>query len=322
MLCVTDTERINQTVHKHTYPMKTTPFINKILPLVLIASIGFTACKDSSQLDKLTDEEIKVIVAVAGETLGDQTEGFMTDVYDVQRNLNYSNLQATSGALSRQVGPNPGNPGTVPAWRRNENNVSRSYNPETGVHTFSYDRTHAMGEFSKSMSANLNYQFLSPTDRFIQFPGRDTVETVRFNGVRSANMTAPGRSSIAERSADWVLSGLSSSNIYTFSGTQSNSGEMTVGNRIRGTMSREFSMRYRFVDVTIQNQLNESDELETLVSGTMTYEIDIKQIVNGEEKVRQETGSVDLTGDGKAVLRIMGLRNTYRINLATGEVQE
>jgi hypothetical protein len=302
--------------------MKTSTFFTRIIPVVLIASIGFTACKDSSQLDSLSDEDISVIVAVAAETLGDQTEGFMTDVYDVQRNLNYSNIQMPSGALGRQVGPNPGNPGNVPAWRRNENNVSRSYNPETGIHTFSYDRTHTMGEFSKSMSANLQYQFLSPTERFIQFPGRDTVETVRFTGVRNMDMAARGRTSSSERTADWVLSGLSTSNVFTFSGTQSNTGEMTVENRLRGNMSREFSIRYRFVDVTIENQLNESDELETLVSGTMTYEIDIKMIVNGEEKVRQETGSVDLTGDGKAVLRIMGLRNTYRINLETGEVQD
>lgn len=302
--------------------MKNPRFFTRILPAVLILTVGFSACKDTSQLDQLTDEEISVIVAVASETLADQTEGFMTDVYDMQRNLNYSNIDLLVGGFARQVGPNPGNPGTIPNWRRNENNVVRSYNPTTGLHTFSYDRTHTAGPFSKSASANLTYQFLSPTARFIQYPGRDTVETVRFRGVRSMSMAGPARTSSNERAAEWVLSGLSTSNVYTFSGTQTNEGEMTMQNRVNGMMSREFRMRYRFVDVTIENRLNESDELETLISGTMTYEIDITQVVNGETKVRQESGTIDLTGDGNAVLRIMGLRKSFNIDLSTGEVEE
>lgn len=294
--------------------MKKYTIISKPL-FVMALAVGLTlsACKESSQIDKVSDEDVEALTLIVSQTLSDQNEGFMTDVYDVQRNLNVGT------ASKAQTGPQ--NRPAERDWRGGESGHERTYNPEDGTHTFSYTRSFTREQFSKSMSATQTYIFYSPDGEFVEFPRQEEVASIRFDGSRNLTMSTRMTSSVSDRSANWFLSGLTTTT-HTLTGTQSNIGQMTVENPRRGTMSRVYSMVYTFADVTIEKDIREEGTLEDNISGTISYEINLKRTVNGEEVVREMSGTIDLAGNGKAILRVKGLSNVYQINLADGTVSE
>lgn len=296
--------------------MKNYTFIKLMFFLALAVSVTLSACKESSQIDKVSDEDIEALTLIVSETLSDKNDGLVTDIYDVQRNLSYGSNTAGKANTSEISSPE----------RREhaggERNMTRGYDPDTGIHSFSYEREFVRGEFYKYMSASMQYIFYAPDESFVQYPGREEVEAIRFTGNRELIINRPMVSSQAQRSANWFLSGLSSGNVHTLSGSQSSSGDITINNPQRGTMSRSYEMNLQFVDVTIEKALRDADIVEDNISGRIQYETIIIRTVNGEEEVREISGTIELTGNGSALLRIMGLNRVYRINLADGAVSE
>jgi hypothetical protein len=87
--------------------------------------------------------------------------------------------------------------------------------------------------------------------------------------------------------------------------------------------SREFSLRLNIVDVTIQKPTDDGEEpLEGRITGTLEYQAEITlTTANGTERTNTYRGTVELEGNGRALLRIMGLRAPFAINLANGDVE-
>ncbi len=296
-------------------PMKNNIFIKNGFAIALMLTVTLNACKESSLESTMSDEDIEVLTAIVAKSVADQNEGFITDVYDVQRGLSFD-----GNTSARKESDN--NIASGPEWRGGESNHSRSYDPETGVHTFEYKRSFVRPAMSKTMTATLKYIFYAPDESFVEFPARQTVESIDFRGMRTLSITTPNVVNNSQSRGTWTLSGLSTGNIHTFQGTQTNSGSMSVRTRERGFANRTYSIEYQFVDVTIEKALRDSDQLEDKISGTVRFKAEIKQTVNGEETVRSAEGTLDLTGNGTALLRITGLRNVYQINLATGDVSQ
>jgi hypothetical protein len=120
-----------------------------------------------------------------------------------------------------------------------------------------------------------------------------------------------------------VLDGLEDgTSVMTLSGTQTHVGTQEVerGDAIR---SRAFSLRLNIVDVSIQKPTDDGDEpLEGRITGTLEYQAEITLVTaNGTERTNTYRGTVDLEGNGRALLRVMGLRAPIAIDLANGDVE-
>jgi hypothetical protein len=285
--------------------------MKRILPFLILA-VGLTACKEAEKTPALTEEDTQIIQTSVAQALADRNDGVITELYDVTNALRFG--APITGSVQNERPPRPG--------QGSERNYSRTYDPATGKHVISYEHSITMPNVSKSMSVYQEYIFTNPDGAFVQFPGRQEVATTAFTGRREGSLTTPHSTSQDTRRAQWTMTGLQrSSSVIVLNGTQSNSGIMTVTLRDGNTASREFSMALTFADVNIDKAFETDSKLEDKVSGTITFEHTMKHTLpTGEIREKTNSGSIELTGDGRALLRIMGIRTLFRINLATGDV--
>jgi len=108
----------------------------------------------------------------------------------------------------------------------------------------------------------------------------------------------------------------------SLSGLQSHNGSMNFENREGMQASRTFAMNFNLVDISIQKPDPEEDRLEYLVTGLIEYDVVITKVRNGEERVQEFSGTIELNGNGFALMRVLGLQRVFRLQLATGELVE
>jgi len=283
--------------------------------ILLFLFVGLVACKEADNTASLSEEDLQVVTLAVSEALADETDGVMTELYDLQNNLAFGRSSNEVGVLhGPQRGPRPG--------QGDPRNQIRTYDPLTGKHVIQFERNFTSRDITKSQSVYLEYIFTNPDGAFVEFPGREEVAQVQFTGTREGSFTGPQRSSTTSRSATWLMQGMeAASTTVRLNGTQENSGTMS-GSTPNGDFSREFTLTLGFADVTLDKSFEADSTLENKVTGTITFNMTMKHTLpNGEIREKTNQGSIDLAGNGKALLRIMGIRTLFAINLATGDVE-
>lgn len=283
--------------------------------ILLFLFVGLIACKEADNSASLSEEDLQVVTLAVSEALADETDGVMTELYDLQNNLAFGRTSSDVGVLhGPQRGPRPG--------QGDPRNQVRTYDPATGKHVIQFERNFTGGGVTKSQNVYLEYIFTNPDGAFVEFPGREEVAQVQFTGTREGSISGPRRSSTTSRSATWLMQGMeTASTTIRLNGTQENSGTMS-GSTPNGDFSREFTLTLGFADVTLDKSFEADSTLENKVTGTITFNMTMKHTLpNGEIREKTNQGSIDLAGNGKALLRIMGIRTLFAINLATGDVE-
>ncbi len=74
--------------------------------------------------------------------------------------------------------------------------------------------------------------------------------------------------------------------------------------------------------MTITQVEGEASDLETQITGTIQYTMTMDRVTNGQEESKQVEGTIELEGNGRALLRFLGLRKIYRVTLADGDVTD
>ncbi len=282
----------------------------------LLLSFGvLAACQDADRTTSLSEQDVQAVQMAVAEALSDQHDGTMTDLYDMQGTL-YAGGAAKAGASVME------GPGQPPVWRGDDHNRSYTYDSTSGTHTYLFQRSHQRVGFSKTLDVRLEYRFTSPGGTFLQFPRRDTVATIEFVGRREGTHTGPVRNAEFLRESEWTLTGLEpASTLIHLTGTQTHTGSMSI-NAPDTSFSRSYRLHMDFTDVTLDKGYRNAETLEGMVSGTIQYEIEmVRTGGDGAAETKTLSGSIDLTGDGRALLRIMGVRQVVRIDLARGTIQ-
>lgn len=279
--------------------------------LSLITLFVFSSCTDSvtnSDVVQASEEDITVLEHVIGDALSDKGEGFLSTIQDLTAQLSQEGMQYRF--RQNQV------------WRGPFNNYNYQYNPENGVHLIQYRRGFTRPNLSQLLQVQLEYVFVDASNGFIEFPGQDAdmIETIAFSGTRSGFTDAPVRRSEFERSANWTVEGFSAANEFmSLNGVQTNSGSMIVRGREDILASRTFNTTFNLLNITIQKPDATEDRLEYLITGEIEYEVIMVMFRNGEEITREFSGTIQLEGDGSALVRILGLNRVIRLNLGSGE---
>lgn len=288
--------------------------LTQSLKLTLLALIGLfliSSCTNSvTHTDDVqaSEEDITVLQNVVGDALSDQGEGFLSTIQDLTAQLHQEGMQYRFR--------------NNPDWRGPLNNYNYVYNPETGVHTIQYRRGFNRPNFSKLLQVRLEYLFLDAANGFIEFPGQDAdlIESISFTGTRNGFTEGPVRRSEFERASSWNLDGFSAANEFmNLSGIQTHNGSMVIRGREGVQASRTFNMTFNLVDITIQKPDANEDRLEYLVTGIIEYDVEMVMFRNGEEVTREFSGTIELDGNGAALMRVLGLQRVIRLQLATGE---
>ena len=304
--------------------MKTLKNLSTVFFLLLfVVTSGCDSLNNEEpEVASITEADLEAASSIMAESLSDQNEGMMANLNDMTANIGVQNLSYERRRFSQNSDLRP--------CRGANLEYERNYDDSTGVHSIDYSRTHEGPNCEKSVEVNLNYTFTDGDGAFIATPVRsaDTISEIAFEGTRmgSAMYTSrqgKERTRSFEQKGEWNLSGLLT-NIATLNGTQSSAGEYTSvrrdtsGNDIN--VSGTYSMELNTVDVTI-TQTETDDDLENQISGSLQYTINMTRTVDGETSERAVEGTVELEGNGRALLRFNGLRQLYRISLSDGEVE-
>ena len=299
-----------------------------IIAAAFFVFVVFSGCdalnSDKPEFSELTEEDLEAASAILGESLSDQTEGLMADLNDMTADVDVRQI-AYSG---RRFHDNP----TLRPCRGVNREFESSYDETTGMHSIHYSRVHESENCAKSVEVNLNYIFTDSTGAFIAAPrvNRQAIASISFEGSRagSARFVTPRGATHArssEQRGQWNLSGILS-DVASLTGSQTNDGSYehtrldSTGAEI--TKAGSFHIEFSTVDVTIAHNSTTETDVETQVTGTIQYTMTMEVTRNGETELKETEGTIELAGDGHALLRFLGLRKVYRVSLRDGMIKD
>jgi len=294
-----------------------------IFVTVLLISFGLAGCSSSvnsaDEFDTITEEDLEIAAQIVGESLSDENSGVMSSVYDAVSNVSSSGISYAPKFKSPDTDKER-------AGRGGESNFSYDYDPETGTHTIDFNRNVATPNFSKSVSAHLEYIFTDPEGIFIVQPKihKDSIEAIDFKGEKKGETSSRRGSSEFTRIDSLIFTGLhESSAIFSFSGTHHGEGSRNGVLRDSTEVSSSYETDIEFVDVQIDKAIVEANgNLEEGVTGSVNYSVILSRTVGGEENEKVIEGEIVFEGDGTGLLRFKKFAKLFRLSLSDGEVSE
>ncbi len=294
------------------------------LLLVFAATGCDTLNNEEPEVAALTQDDLEAASSILAESLSDQNEGLMSSLNDMTAEISTSEINYDRRSFSH-------NPGSRPCRGANRE-FEKTYNDSTGVHTIHYTRNHDGEMCQKDVEVNLTYTFTNGDGNFMATPraDKDQISEIVFAGTRVGSGAVTTRRGSSSRTfaqdGEWTLSGLQT-DVASLLGSQVNDGTFahsrTDSAGAEHTRRGSFHIEFSTVDVTISQTEGEDSDLETQITGTIQYTMSMQKSFDEAEPELVETeGTIELEGNGRALLRFLGLRKIYRVTLADGDVVE
>lgn len=272
------------------------------------------------QTDEITEEDLQAAGQILGESLSDETSGIMGSLNDALTGISNDGFVRTTSAKSMDDDDDEN------SGRGRESNFSYSYDPDTGIHTLAFLRSVTKTNFSKSVTDTLKYIFTDNNGSFIAFPrvNRERIETIDFKGFREGTVNSPSRNSFFTRKDTFLIDGVSqASNILSIDGKHNGEGNFEGTNDEGNSLERDYELEINFLNVEIDKAVVQANQsLEQGVTGTLTYELIVEKVNNGSSSTKTIRGTIEMNGDGSALLRFERFRKLFRINLDDGDVRD
>lgn len=300
------------------------PYNYIFIILAFAASTLLYGCNtvNSSEPD-ISEEELEIAGEIIGASLSEEQDGLLSSVYDAFSTISQTGISYAGPATSMQktFADSADRPG-----RGFERNFSADYNPETGEHTVSFDRSFEGPNLIKSLDILNKYIFTDADGEFLQFPRRDNemIETIDFKGIRTGSFETERRTSNFTRVDTLFASGLSSSSaILTIDGKHNGEGQMSVElPRLERSGERTFEVQFEFQNIQIDKAIvRENGNLEQGITGLITYSMEMTKTKDGDTREKSLSGTIELTGDGSALLRFDRFKNTFLVRLRDGLIE-
>ena len=291
------------------------------LPALLLA-LAFTLSACDASLDDeaadLTAAEADEAAEIVAEALAEDGAGLFTSARDLTASLTDEGLIDGPFAIH---GPRAGHgPDHV---RCRGGDFELTYDEETGTHLVSYSCSIEGDHFQKSYDAQLTYQYRDADGGFVPRPVEnwESVDSVAFGGTREGDLQFSrgefSSESAFEQQGQWSLAGLNDeASPARLAGSQTRSGTR-VRTAPRGTVSRDYTVELtgRGIEIT------PNDEGPGYAAvGELDYVLTMEVIRDDRVVTRTVEGTIELETDGRALLRIIGLRGVYRVSLGDGSV--
>lgn len=300
-------------------------FKNIIAFTLVLVSATFTGCTlsgiDGDLNSTVTEQDLEVASQILGESLSADNSGLILSMNDAVTTVSRSDF-TDEGALAKSQNPPPEL--LDDSGRGRENNYSYSYDPETGIHTVSFKRIIDRPLFSKEVTDTLHYIFTDNSGAFIERPRaqQERIETINFNGHREGNVETSRRTSAFVRKDTLLINGVSAASpILQIDGVHNGNGNMRIERTNGDFLERFYQLEINFLNIEIDKELSQNG-LEQGVTGTLSWEMNISRNNNGEESSKTIRGTIEMNGDGTALLRFRNFLQVFQINLNDGDVKD
>lgn len=271
---------------------------------------------DKENSSEITEEDLEAASQILGESLSDDNSGIMSSLNDAVTTISQDGFVRTTAAKGDD--DNSG--------RGRETDITYNYNPETGTHTLTFKREITRSEYFKSVTDTLKYIFTDTNGEFISAPRlqRDKVETIDYKGKRDGMIETPLKNSFFSRQDTFLIDGVSeASSILSIDGVHNGQGRMSGETEDGNTLSRSYEVEINFLNIEIDKAIaQENQSLEEGVTGTLSWEMHIEKQRNGNNSVKTIRGTIEMNGDGTALLRFRNFTKLFQIRLDEGDVHD
>lgn len=283
---------------------------------ILIGVLFLQACfvDGFEQSDaSLTIEESLIAGQIIGESLSENNDGLLSSFSEAFAIPSSSNLVDGPSSL-------------VTGSYRNLEDYAYSFNPNTGEHTATFTKRVETDLFRSQTQYELNYIFFDAGGAIIEFPidQKDLIEAVDFRAVRNGEIESASKRSIYTRTDRLFIDGISeSADIMSIDGFHSGEGLFTQLQNGITQLEREYFLDLNYLDIQINKPLVlKNRNFRTGVHGAFSYENTIGQTGsgNGAPGTKIINGTVELNGDGTALLKFREQFDPFRLRLANGDV--
>lgn len=289
------------------------------LLLILVIS-GCTLDNVGNSTDEtITEEDLQASSQILGESLSSDNSGVILSLNDALTTISSSGFtQKTAGPTTAQDDDRSG--------RGNETNYKYTYDPETGTHTISFERQVQRALFSKTVIDTLNYIFRDNNESFIKLPRqqKERIETIDYNGRREGEISTPRKESFFVRKDTFAITGVSdASTVLTIDGVHNGQGSIEIDRPENELMKRSYQLEINFLNIEIDKAVVENNQnLQSGVTGTLSWDMMIEKSVGNRTETHTLRGTIELSGDGTALLRFRNYLKLFQINLNNGDVKD
>lgn len=295
-----------------------------ITTVAIAALFVASGCKDANKnndLTSLTEADQQSAVTIMSESLSDQSNGFVSNLYDATASVGDNEISFGDPMYKGQFAEGRHDS----AGRGHEVNFSHTYNSLTGIHSISFVRTINNSHRTSSLTADMTYLFQDTDGNAMARPreNKSAIHSIDFTSTKSGESESLSMSHNFTRVDTMSFVGVdSASATFQFSGKHNGTGEITMTNPRNGdTFSRKHEVYYQFDQVSIDKELvRQNHNLEEGVTGSMSYNIVLNRTLKDgttDEKVVE--GTIEFNGDGTALMKFKDFAQKYVINLISGE---
>lgn len=282
--------------------------------IYLSVFFGFFGCTvDSFNQDSstLTSEESLIASQIIGESVSENQNGLLSSFSEAFAIPAESNLVNGPSLLSSDS-------------FRNLEDYSHEFDTESGTYRVTFSKNEENQIFSSSSTYTLEYIFYDANQNIIEFPDqqRNEIEAVEYSASRTGEIQSNSKVSIFTRVDRLFIDGLSNeSEILTIDGFHSGEGVFTQIRANGNEIKREYLLDINYLDIKIDKpvvQINRN--FRKGVNGALSYESTVRQINGETPDTKTVNGTIELNGDGTALLKFREQFDTYRLRLENGGV--
>jgi hypothetical protein len=259
----------------------------------------------------LTDEEILLTGQIIGESLSEKQNGLLSNFSEAFAIPTQTYLIQGFALLST---------GSI----RNLSNYRYEFDPTSGIHRVTFSKRDENPGFTSLSDDTLQYIFWDRNQNILAFPDqqRDMIDAVDFRAFRSGEIYADAKTSFFKRTDRLLVEGLSqTSDIISIDGYHSGEGLFVRIEPNGNRLEREYILEMNFLDIRINQAIvNTNRNFRKGVFGAISYESTVTQNLNGAPETKIVNGTIELSGDGTALLRFNELFDTFRFKLQDGVV--
>lgn len=278
-----------------------------------------SGCTNNANVQPPSQQDVQLASNIIGESMSNDGGGLVSSFGDATSMVGASGLGFSQNENTNNVPMVAGNTASD-NLRGKEKNFKATYDPTTGVHTVDFDREVYTPNFSKTIKAHLEYIYRDSTGSFLRFPNPTKVFSVDFKGSRSGSVQTPVRQSEFSRIDTLFYTGLNrSSASITINGSHQGHGDFNM-TTAQTQISRVYDLSLKLLNVTIEKTSIFNRDLTQGVTGTLSYDLTFHKTQDTTAVDKHLTGTIDMNGDGTALLKFAHFTNRYLINLRTGAV--
>lgn len=297
-------------------------FIPAAVMLFLLGIITSCTLNVGSGDGNITETDLQAAGEILGESLSYDNSGVLLSIDDALT-IFPGDPQGDAAAKT-----STGNPLTQNdrSGSGSETDYSYSYDLKTSVHSVSFIRQVNQTLFSKTVIDSLNYLFKDSEGNLIEYPREnpDHIESLSYNSNREGEIATLQKNSLFVRIDTFLIGGIADrSPILEIDGVHNSHGTMKIEpTNSNNPIERLYELEVNFLNITIKKRPDGEINLQKGVTGTLSWEMTINKRAGETSDSKTMGGTIEMNGDGTALLRFQDLFKRFQVNLNNGDVKD